>query len=251
MAGTPNVRRVQRLVRAHWGSGPRFSVYNCRLRRSGRGWSQHAGSQRGPDGRWLYRGNAVDIFPTSRAQGDQMAEWLYQHRAALGLQQILWQRRNLVTGNPVSGHTDHIHAGMWPMMRDDLDYVPPCKGGTLIVHYPRGHDPRHAHEFVLWPDSGDPPPPDSPEREDLTVEFQTFVAGFQTGLIKAGIDLGKWPPLTPDHPPGADGIPGDDTWKGWQEFCARAVAGGSEPDADLVARVRALEAFDEQIRALG
>lgn len=196
MAGTPNVERVKRWVRQYWDV--RFSMFNCRPKRSGTGWSQHAGSEwhdPGTKDYLKYKGNAVDIFGT-RTQMDAIAEWLVLNAEALGVQQILYRGKSLLSGRPIAGHYDHIHCGMWPMMDENLDHKPPCKGGDLKVFYPRGTVPRSAGHFKLWPASSIVVPPDNPDSPEEDME--QMVKDIQANLNAAGFTDQNGQPLVVD-----------------------------------------------------
>ena len=118
----------------------RYSIYNCRHvgGNPARIWSQHAASEPQYD----YQSNALDIF-ASTAVLDEIAAFLQADRVRLSIRQILWR---------VRAHFDHIHVDFWPKMQDDPSYVPPCKGGTLVVV---NEDGSHGHTFGLPPEKGD------------------------------------------------------------------------------------------------
>jgi hypothetical protein len=60
-------------------------------------------------------GRALDFFPQSRGEGDAIAAFLVAHHEQLGIQLVIWWRRDwqcgpgwTVYGGPVP-HTDHLH----------------------------------------------------------------------------------------------------------------------------------------------
>lgn len=97
----PHVRRAAELV------GPMFGVTSIL------GWRATAVDMAGhPAGR------ALD-FMCTRAQGDQIAEYLLAHAAALGIQYVIWRQRYREPGgqweamedrgSPTQNHMDHVH----------------------------------------------------------------------------------------------------------------------------------------------
>lgn len=60
-------------------------------------------------------GRALDFFPQSRAEGDAIAAFLVAHHEELGIQLVIWWRRDWQCGDgwtPYGGpvpHTDHLH----------------------------------------------------------------------------------------------------------------------------------------------
>ncbi len=172
--GTPKLERIKSAVDARFPDAI-YGQYNCRPRNSLGYWSQHAGSEPAKG----YRGNAVDIVhkdhgygdksPAHQAWLDKVNAFLEANREALDLNELIWRKRN---------HFDHIHTSPWPKMHDPPWYVPPCKGGTLVVAYADKH--RGDTFDVLAP----PPPP--PSMDDMILQNGDFgwaVQRIQEGLI--------------------------------------------------------------------
>ncbi len=138
MAVTRNAQIAQWEIDARWTV--RYSIYNCRHVGGNpeRIWSQHAATEP----QYGYRSNALDIF-ASTAVLDEIAAFLQADRVRLSIRQILWRVRS---------HFDHIHVDFWPKMQDKPTYVPPCKGGTLVVV---NEDDSHGHTFGPPPEKGD------------------------------------------------------------------------------------------------
>lgn len=131
--------------------------YNCRQISGSSRYSQHS---------WP---NALDITnvnygystdPANQAYLDEVADFLWANREALSLKMLLWRGKSWFTGNPVSGHQNHIHVDFWPTGYSS----PPCAGGSLRYQYETGR--------VVYGDPGpengmsealDPRPTPSPE----------------------------------------------------------------------------------------
>ena len=199
---TPNAARCRSEIQRRWPNP--FSVFNCRHIGSNprRPWSQHAGSQKAPDGTVLiYRSNALDVMrlpgdtiaqPGTPHQLDAIYRWLVTNRERLGIRSILWR---------VSGHWDHIHVDFHPRMYDAPSYVPPCAGGTrLIVIYPDG---TRDDKFVLWSYGDDPGQPEdgmiaktSPREQIRDLQRMTNGFGYTDENGEPLVTDGVWGPRT-------------------------------------------------------
>jgi hypothetical protein len=203
----------------------RFGVYNKRPISGTQRWSQHAAWQKVP----RYRGNALDIHQRDGAKAPNAPhlEWLAGHllgtkgpyeEFGMGIYHILWDGRSLTTGNPISGHKNHIHVDFTGSMINRYPDRHPSDGYALKVQN-RGdlRPPKYTDEFVLYPGEGGeiPDPPTDPEEEDE----MKLIADMQKGMIEAGYDLGSYPPYAPGYPPGADGDWGTKTAEAWLEIC--------------------------------
>lgn len=109
--GTPEVDIIVGSVVKEFPNVGNLGIYNCRHIAGSSSWSQHA---------WAH---AVDFGgPTELL--NKVANYLYKLTKEHGLpaSQILWRGRNMLTGNSVSGHYDHIHVtGLPPKVG-----IPPC-----------------------------------------------------------------------------------------------------------------------------
>lgn len=193
MIGTPHLERLKAAVRAAFPDAI-FGQFNCK-RRNGWNWSQHAGSEPA----FSYRGNAVDIVHKDHGYGDTSPAhqaWLDQVHAllvvnfvALELNELIWRKRR---------HFDHIHTSPWPKMHDAGLYVPPCKGGNLIVVNKDGS------RGSTFGDVTPPPPPPTLEVNMLSEGSKgRAVAFYQEALMEW--DDRALPKF------GADGDYGDET----------------------------------------
>lgn len=106
--GTLALRDVVLAIYTLLGS---LGIYNCRPSSGGGGLSTH-GEGRG----WDCRCNAFDA--AQKKAGDELAALLVKHHNLLGIQRIIWNRRQTDVRNgmgnwrPYSGqspHTDHLH----------------------------------------------------------------------------------------------------------------------------------------------
>ncbi len=175
MAATPNCRAIETAVLAKFPDA-RFGRYNCRHVGSSLAkiWSQHAASESNK-----YFGNALDITHQGYGYSSHPLHqiWLLRVKAFIRANFADTVRLLLAPGN--RAHSDHVHVDTWPKMLDRPDYVPPCKGGTLVV----------VHKDGSTGDSfGDaPPPPPPPIMEDEVIlqrnDFGWMVARIQEGLL--------------------------------------------------------------------
>lgn len=117
---TPNVQHIVDDVVDEFPT-VRVGAWNCRKIAGKSTWSQHSYVQRNP----LYQGNAADIFPTSPAQGDQIAAFIHRSEYSSVVKTVLWR---------VPDHHDHIHFDTWP----EGVGTPPCAGGSLKVRHKDG-----------------------------------------------------------------------------------------------------------------
>ena len=99
---TPGAQALGELLVTEYGGS--FQGYNCRPNTAD-------GSQLSVHG----TGRAVDFFPPSSAVGDTAAAFLVDQAAALGIQLVIWNRRDWSCyggwssyGGP-NPHTDHVH----------------------------------------------------------------------------------------------------------------------------------------------
>jgi len=135
--------------------------YNCR---------KISGSSRHSQHSWP---NALDLtnknfgystHPDNQAYLDQVADFLWENREALSLKMLLWRGTSWFTGNPVSGHENHIHADFWPTGHSP----PPCAGGSLRYRYSSGRvvygDPGPENGMTETNDPRPTPLPPSPEQ---------------------------------------------------------------------------------------
>jgi hypothetical protein len=81
-----------------------MGIDSCRKIADSNTWSQHA---------W---GNALDIQPVDRAQGDRIAAYLRSNGGSLNVGGVLWW---------VKDHYDHVHVEGMPKQTG----TPPCAGG--------------------------------------------------------------------------------------------------------------------------
>lgn len=113
-----------------------LGIYNCRPSSGGGGLSTH-GEGRG----WDAACNANTA--AGRALGDKVAALLIKHHRALGIQRIIWNRRqtdvprgmgNWRSYSGKSPHTDHLHIELcWKAARDNpltIPYVKQVVGGA-------------------------------------------------------------------------------------------------------------------------
>lgn len=120
-------------VRALYPGIGTLGIYNCRPSSGGGGLSTH-GEGRGWD--------AACNANTHRAVGDKLAADLIAHYTELGVQRIIWNRRqtdvphgmgNWRAYGGASPHTDHLHIELcWQAARDDpltVEYVKRVLGG--------------------------------------------------------------------------------------------------------------------------
>lgn len=98
--GTTCLRDV---ILAAFPSARSSGIYNCRDVRGGTAWSVHA------------EGRAVDINPTGKKQGDDIAVWAVRNARKYQIQRVIWYRklwdydggwREYTGQHP---HTDHLH----------------------------------------------------------------------------------------------------------------------------------------------
>lgn len=131
----PGTVALSAAVRALYEGIGTLGIYNCRPSSGGGGLSTH-GEGRG----WDAACNANT--PQGRVLGDRLAADLVVAHRALGIQRIIWNRRQTDTragmGNwrPYSGaspHTDHLHIECcWSSARDNpltVEYVKMVLGG--------------------------------------------------------------------------------------------------------------------------
>ncbi len=82
-------------------------------------------------------------------------------------------------------HDNHIHVDFYPKMKSNASYVPPCKGGSLVVIYPDG---TKDDEWKLWPEEVELPPSRLPgEDDEMSLkrgDEGAAVASYQEALIK-------------------------------------------------------------------
>lgn len=208
---TPNARRARTaLSLAFLELG--FGTCNCRHIGSDpdRPWSQHAEC------------NAHDLWspytwrsrfnPRHMAYMDAVYEWLVANRDRLGIRTILWRTTN---------HWDHIHIDFWPKLYDHPDYIPPCKGGSLVVVYPNG---RRDSEWALYPDPEevDPEVLSNGDRGRAVRRVQVRLNNWATSHQAHAFD----PPLV------TDGIYGEKTaaavtkFQEWLEIDPTGIVGG-------------------------
>ncbi len=154
MSATPNCQRIESAVLAKFPDA-RFGRYNCRHVGSDpkKIWSQHAASESNK-----YFGNALDITHKDYGYSTHPLHqiWLLRVKAFIRANFDDTIRLLLAPGN--RAHSDHVHVDTFPKMEDAPNYVPPCKGGTLVVVNKDGS---------LDSTFGDaPPPPPPPTMED-------------------------------------------------------------------------------------
>lgn len=99
-----------------------LGIYNCRPSSGGGGLSTH-GEGRG----WDCRCNAFD--PAQKAAGDRLATLLIKYHKQLGVQRIIWNRKQTDVRSGMgtwrayggaSPHTDHLHIELcWSSARDN------------------------------------------------------------------------------------------------------------------------------------
>lgn len=109
-ACTPQVADIWREVWAKFGGKiTSWGICNCRKIAGSTSWSQHA---------WC---NAWDIHGSVGTMSE-VAHFLMANRDRLQLAAVLWQGRNLITGNSVDDHFDHVHTDPKPTKTG----TPPC-----------------------------------------------------------------------------------------------------------------------------
>ncbi len=197
MTATPNVHAIDAAVLAKFPDA-RFGHFNCRLIGSGSRWSQHAASE--PAKRYFGNGSDVTHQKYGYSSHPLHQIWLLRVKAFIKAKFPDTVRLLLAPGN--RNHADHLHFDCWPKMKDTVDYVPPCKGGTLVVVYADGSTAATFGELTT------PPPP--PPEEDTVLQNGDegrAVTFYQEALIEWGIANGT-PALPGD---GADGVYGDET----------------------------------------
>lgn len=134
--------------------------YNCRKISGSSRYSQHA---------WP---NALDLtnvkygystHPDNQAYLDAVAQYIWDNRVALSVKMMLWRGKSWGTGNPVSGHQNHIHVDFWPTGYG----TPKCAGGTVRYQFSSGRvvygDPGPENGMTELNDPRPTPPPPSPE----------------------------------------------------------------------------------------
>lgn len=108
----PGLVALEKFAVARWPGLRSAGIYACRSVRGGSGLSLHA------------EGRALDLAVPhpSDPLGDQAAAWLVDHADALGVQELIWNRRIWTSRQPYwrpynpgpggSDHTDHVHVGL-------------------------------------------------------------------------------------------------------------------------------------------
>lgn len=216
MAGTPNADRMEAYILSidcgHCGQPMaelvRFGRYNKRPIRGSDPprWSQHAAYEI-RDGE-NYRHNALDIHQKDGALAPNAPHlaWLAGHllgikgsydEFGMGLYHILWDGRSLTTGNPVSGHRNHIHVdfvGSFACRYPDH----PTDGDPLRVRN-RGllSPPKITNHFVLYPWEGGEipiPPITDPEEDEVEQVYKDLQTGLQAAGYYDGVIDGIWGP---------------------------------------------------------
>ena len=175
MSATPSCQRIESAVLAEFPDA-RFGRFSCRHVGSSLAkiWSQHAASESNK-----YFGNALDITHKDYGYSSHPLHqiWLLRVKAFIRANFDDTIRLLLAPGN--RAHSDHVHVDTFPKMEDTPNYVPPCKGGTLVVVNKDGS---------LGSTFGDaPPPPPPPTMEDDVIlqrnDFGWAVARIQEGLL--------------------------------------------------------------------
>lgn len=130
----PGTLALREGVRASFPGIGDLGIYNCRPTRGGGSLSTH-GEGRG----WDAACNATTA--SGRALGDRLAAHLVSVAHLLGIQRIIWNRRQWDGKSQawraysgVSPHTDHLHIELcWSAARDNpltVEYVIQVLGGT-------------------------------------------------------------------------------------------------------------------------
>lgn len=115
----PGVVALRKAVRELFPGIGDLGIYNCRATRGGGSLSTH-GEGRG----WDAKCNATS--KSGLALGNRLAAWLVLHAQELGIQRVIWNRRQwdskTRTWRKYSGrspHTDHLHIELcWKSARD-------------------------------------------------------------------------------------------------------------------------------------
>lgn len=109
---TAAVLTIQGAVGLRFPTIKRMEIQSCRKIAGSSNWSQHS---------W---GNAVDIFPKDKTQGDQIYAFLLaaKQNGLLPISVICWQDNG---GCDAEAHRDHIHVAGSPRKTG----VPPCASG--------------------------------------------------------------------------------------------------------------------------
>lgn len=194
MAATPNCQIIESAVLAKFPDA-RFGRHNCRLIGSKTRWSQHAASE--PARR--YYGNGLDITHRKYGYSKNPLHQIWLLRVKRFIRKNFGDTIRLLLGPGNANHADHVHVDTFPMMLDDADYLPPCKGGTLIVVYKNG---------MRGTTFGNAPPPPPPSMEDEMAlrrnDTGDAVTYFQQALVAY-----DGPGILPEH--GIDGDYGAET----------------------------------------
>lgn len=157
VTATPHVHEIDHAVLEKFPAA-QFGHFNCRHVSSdpSKVWSQHAGSEPAKD----YYGNGSDVTHRDYGLSSHPLHQIWLLRVKAFVKANFPDTTRLVLGPGNRNHSNHVHYDCWPMMNPDPDYVPPCKGGDLVVVYPDGST---ASTFgALAPP---PPPPDDGEDE--------------------------------------------------------------------------------------
>lgn len=167
MVTTPNTDRFKLDIAARFNVKKIDDGSPCRRIAGSWTYSQHA---------W---GNALDIFPISKAEGDRIYAWYRDNR---NVRTALWWRKD---------HYDHIHLDFWPYGI----YTPPCARGRLQVkHFNGVINQSWTPDFPMYP----PPPLPTPIEEEQVKEGDKglHVAYWQRALhaLNAYQDSPGWQP---------------------------------------------------------
>ncbi len=174
MAATPNCQAIESAVLLTFPDA-RFGRYNCRHVGSSvaKIWSQHAASESDK-----YFGNALDITHQGYGYSSHPLHqiWLLRVKAFIRANFADTVRLLLAPGN--RAHSDHVHVDTWPKMKDAPAYIPPCKGGRLVV----------VHKDGSTGDSfGDAPPPPPPPTMGDDVILQRNDSGWAVRRMQQGL----------------------------------------------------------------
>lgn len=195
---TPNAERYMTAIRKSDWLWEIIQFYNCRKIAGSSSWSQHSES------------NGLDIFVT-KEKGDALVDWTLDtvetsagpmtRWDAYGVRTMLWWGKSVRTGNAVSDHFDHIHIDFWPKMQNISSYVPPCKGGSLLVVHKDGTT---AKSWSLWPAH-------EIYEEEKLVAIKEGATGFTVILIQQSLNRWNTKGATDPFPLVEDGVFGAKT----------------------------------------
>lgn len=218
MAATPNCQLIESAVLRQFKDA-RFGRHNCRKISGSGTWSQHAASEPGRS----YYGNALDITHARWGYSSNPIHQAWLLRVKSFIKKTFPDTVRVLLGPGNKNHSNHVHVDPWPKMQNDHHYVPPCKGGTLVVIHKSG---RKANTY------GPPPPPPPPSMEDNVIQRGDegrAVVHYQESL--EGWDANSLPVWGADGDFGAETEAAVKSFQGWLEVDQNGVIDGVIADS--------------------